>query len=130
MLNRLDVAQVTSKFSYNVCIGAGRDGTVYLLVLTRRGSAQFFLRIYQLALQATFRADFTMEQLGKELGLVVDQLWPAYEKAVREAGMAAEAIGTELVLGGCSPRRVAWWPRRMPGPSAGSSRACSRWLVA
>jgi len=43
-----------------------------------------------------------MEQLGRELGLVVDQLWPAYEKAAREAGMAAEAIGTELVLGGWS----------------------------
>ncbi|WP_423171277.1 hypothetical protein [Stenotrophomonas maltophilia] len=73
------------------------------LVLASRGSAQFFLRIYQLALQASFRADFTMEQLGKELGLVVDQLWPAYEKAARGAGMAAEAIGNELVLGGWSP---------------------------
>lgn len=72
------------------------------LVLATRGSAQFFLRIYQLALQASFRADFTMEQLGRELGLVVDQLWPAYEKAAREAGMTAEAIGTELVLGGWS----------------------------
>lgn len=28
-------------------------------------------------------ADFTMEQLGRELGLVVDQLWPALEKAAR-----------------------------------------------
>lgn len=74
------------------------------LVLATRGSAQFFLRIYELALQASFRADFTMEQLGRELGLVVDQLWPAYEKAAREAGMAAEAIGTELVLGGWSPQ--------------------------
>lgn len=45
-----------------------------------------------------------MEQLGKELGLVVDQLWPGYEKAAREAGMAAEAIGTELVPGGWSPQ--------------------------
>jgi len=74
------------------------------LVLASRGSAQFFLRIYHLALQASFRADFTMEQLGNELGLVVDQLWPAYEKAALEAGMAAEAIGTELVLGGWSPQ--------------------------
>lgn len=74
------------------------------LVLATRGSAQFFLRIYELALQASFRADFTMEQLGRELGLVVDQLWPAYEKAAREAGIASEAIGTELVLGGWSPK--------------------------
>ncbi len=74
------------------------------LVLATRGSAQFFLRIYELALQASFRADFTMEQLGRELGLVIDQLWPSYEKAAREAGMAAETLGTELVLGGWSPK--------------------------
>ncbi|MBH1790575.1 hypothetical protein JAK55_16060 [Stenotrophomonas maltophilia] len=74
------------------------------LVLATRGSAQFFLRIYELALQASFRADFTMEQLGRELGLVIDQLWPAYERAALEAGMARAVIGTELVLGGWSPQ--------------------------
>jgi len=74
------------------------------LVLATRGSAQFFLRIYELALQASFRADFTMEQLGRELGLVVDQVWPAYEKAALNAGMAPSVIGTELVLGGWSPQ--------------------------
>lgn len=76
----------------------------YNLVLASRGSALFFLRIYELALQASFRADFTMEQLGRELGLVVDQLWPAYEKAAVEAGIERSAIGTELVLGGWSPQ--------------------------
>ncbi|WP_323145437.1 hypothetical protein [Stenotrophomonas maltophilia] len=90
--------------------GAASSGAKLLLIpqhnllLATRGSAQFFLRIYELALQASFRSDFTMDQLGRELGLVVDQLWPAYEKAAREAGMAAEAIGTELVLGGWSPQ--------------------------
>lgn len=74
------------------------------LVLASRGSAQFFLRIYELALQASFRADFTMEQLSRELGLVVDQLWPAYERAALEARIAPSAIGTELVLGGWSPQ--------------------------
>lgn len=73
------------------------------LVLATLGSAQFFLRIYELALQASFRADFTMEQLGRELGLAIDQLWPAYERAALEAGMARAVIGTELVLGGWSP---------------------------
>ncbi|MBK0052673.1 hypothetical protein [Stenotrophomonas sp. S39] len=72
--------------------------------MATRGSAQFFLRIYQLGLQASFRTDFSIEQLGRELGLVIDQLWPAYEKAAREAGMDAEAMGTELVLGGWSPQ--------------------------
>jgi len=75
------------------------------LVLATRGSTQFFLRIYELALQASFRADFTMEQLTAELGLVVDQLWPNYEKAAVEAGLPLEQLGTELVLGGWSPKK-------------------------
>ncbi|MBH1461372.1 hypothetical protein N7676_14050 [Stenotrophomonas sp. GD03993] len=74
------------------------------LVFATRGSTQFFLRIYELALQATFRVDFTMEQLSAELGLVVDQLLPNYEKAVAEAGLPIEQLGTELVLGGWSPK--------------------------
>jgi len=74
------------------------------LILATRGSTQFFLRIYELALQASFRADFTMEQLSSELGLVVDQLWPNYEKAAAEAGLPLDQLGTELVLGGWSPK--------------------------
>ncbi|MCU1196126.1 hypothetical protein JAK23_10625 [Stenotrophomonas maltophilia] len=74
------------------------------LVLATRGSTQFFLRIYELALQASFRADFTMEQLSAELGLVVDQLWPNYEKAATEVGLPLAQLGTELVLGGWSPK--------------------------
>ncbi|HEL3005862.1 TPA: hypothetical protein UM358_000449 [Stenotrophomonas maltophilia] len=74
------------------------------LVMATRGSTQFFLRIYELALQASFRADFTMEQLSAELGLVVDQLWPNYEKAAAEAGLPLDQLGTELVLGGWSPK--------------------------
>jgi hypothetical protein len=72
--------------------------------MATRGSTQFFLRIYELALQASFRADFTMEQLSAELGLVVDQLWPNYEKAAAEAGLPLDQLGTELVLGGWSPK--------------------------
>ncbi|HEL4265732.1 TPA: hypothetical protein ACG4OH_000180 [Stenotrophomonas maltophilia] len=74
------------------------------LALATRGSTQFFLRIYELTLQASFRADFTMEQLSAELGLVVDQLWPNYQKAAAEAGLPLEQLGTELVLGGWSPK--------------------------
>ncbi|HEL4239338.1 TPA: hypothetical protein UM793_001206 [Stenotrophomonas maltophilia] len=74
------------------------------LVLATRGSTQFFLRIYELALQASFRADFTMEQLTKELGLVIDKLWPSYERAAVDAGLPRQSLGTELVLGGWSPR--------------------------
>ncbi|WP_443096663.1 hypothetical protein ACTT2I_10530 [Stenotrophomonas sp. PUT21] len=74
------------------------------LMLATRGSAQFFLRIYELALQASFRPDFTMEQLSAELGLVIDKLWPSYESAVAKAGLPIESNGTELVLGGWSPQ--------------------------
>lgn len=74
------------------------------LVLAARGSTQFFLRIYELALQASFRADFTIEQLSAELGLVVDRLWPDYEKAAAKAGLPLDQLGTELVLGGWSPK--------------------------
>lgn len=76
------------------------------LVLATRGSTQFFLKIYELALQASFRADFTMEQLMAELGLVIDQLWPNYERAAAEAGLPIERLGTELILGGWSPKNA------------------------
>ncbi len=74
------------------------------LMLAARGSMQFFLRIYELVLQASLRGDFTVEQLSAELGLVVDQLWPNYEKAASEAGLPIEQLGTELVLGGWSSK--------------------------
>jgi len=76
----------------------------YNLVLAARGSTQFFLRIYELALQASFRADFTMEQLTKELGLVIDKVWTSYESAAVDAGLPKQSLGTELVLGGWSPK--------------------------
>ena len=74
------------------------------LVLASRGSAQFFLKIYELCLQASFRADFTMEQLMAELGRVMDHLWPNYLQAATEAGIAREVLHSELVLGGWSPK--------------------------
>ncbi|MBC9081064.1 hypothetical protein [Stenotrophomonas sp. SG1] len=74
------------------------------VVLAARGSSQFFLRIYELSLQASFRADFTMEQLSRELGLVIDKLWPAYERAALEAGIEPNALASELVLGGWSSK--------------------------
>jgi len=74
------------------------------LVMATRGSAQFFLRLYELSLQASFRADFTMEQLMAELGLVIDQLWPNYLAAANRAGIPTDQLHTEIVLGGWSPR--------------------------
>jgi len=74
------------------------------LVLASRGSAQFFLKIYELCLQASFRADFTMEQLIAELGLVMNHLWPSYLQAAAEAGMTRDILHSELVLGDWSPK--------------------------
>lgn len=74
------------------------------LVMATRGSAQFFLRLYELSLQASFRADFTMEQLMAELGLVIEQLWPNYVAAADRAGIPRDQLHTEIVLGGWSPK--------------------------
>lgn len=90
--------------------GAPSSGAKLLLIpqhnllLAARGSTQFFLRMYELSLQASFRADFTMEQLMRELGLVIDKLWPAYERAAIDAGLPRSVLGTELVLGGWSSK--------------------------
>ncbi|WP_416057729.1 hypothetical protein [Stenotrophomonas maltophilia] len=89
--------------------GAASSGAKLLLipqhnlVLATRGSTQFFLRIYELCLQASFRADFAMEQLVRELGLVIDKIWPAYERAALEAGLSKSMLHSEVVLGGWSP---------------------------
>lgn len=74
----------------------------YNLILATRGSTQFFIRICEMALQASFRADFTVERLMEELGRVIDGLWPAYVRAAVEAGLPASKLHTELVLGGWS----------------------------
>jgi len=74
------------------------------VVMATRGSAQFFLRLYELSLQASFRADFTMEQLMAELGLVIEQLWPNYVAAADQAGIPRDQLHTEIVLGGWSPK--------------------------
>lgn len=74
------------------------------LVMAARGSAQFFLRLYELSLQASFRADFTMERLMAELGMVIEQLWPNYVAAADRAGIPRDQLHTEIVLGGWSPK--------------------------
>lgn len=97
------------------------------LVLATRGSTQFFLRIYELALQASFRADVTIEQLSRELGLVMDHMWPEYERAGLEAGFPREALSSELVLGAGHRRRAAWLQRPTPKATALSRQSCSLW---
>lgn len=107
LLTRDHVVVAVDTLAEDARTGAHSAGAKLLLIpqhsLATRGSTQFFLRIYELALQASFRADFTMEQLSAELGLVVDQLWLNYEKAAAEAGLPRDQLGTELVLGGWSP---------------------------
>lgn len=52
-----------------------------------------FLKIYELVLQASFRADFSIEKLSAEMGSVMDQLWLNYEKAAAEADLPIEQLG-------------------------------------
>lgn len=110
LLTRDHLVVAVDTLAEDALTGAHSAGAKLLLipqhnvVLATRGSAQFFLRIYELALQASFRADFTIEQLSADLGLVVDRLWPNYEKALGEAGLPIKQIGAELVLGGWSPK--------------------------
>lgn len=110
LISRDQLVVAVDTLAEDALTGAHSAGAKMLLIpqhnvlLATRGSTQFFLRIYELTLQASFRADFTMEQLSAELGLVVDQLWPNYEKAAAEAGLPLDQLGTELVLGGWSPK--------------------------
>jgi len=78
----------------------------YNLVLACRGSAQFFLRIYELCLQASFRADFTMEQLMAELGLVSTRFGrPTWRPPIGQE--SREATCTQRSSWGAGPRRTA-----------------------
>jgi len=111
LLSRDQLVTAVDTLAEDALTGAHSAGAKMLLIpqhnllLATRGSAQFFLRIYELALQASFRAEFTVGQLSAELGSVIDQLWPNYEKAVAEAGLPIEQLGTEIVLGGWSPQQ-------------------------
>ena len=72
------------------------------VVMACRGSAQFFLKIYDLALQASFRADFTLEGVMAEVGPTIDWLWPTYLQAADAFSLPRQNLRTELVVGGWS----------------------------
>ena len=97
------------------------------LVLACRGSAQFFLRIFELSLQASFRADFTMEQLMAEMGLVIEKLWPEYMLAADQAGIPRDDLHTELVLGGWSPKNGRMMATAYAKSADGGWSSSSRW---
>lgn len=72
------------------------------IVIAGRGSAQFLLRIYQLCLEASFRKAFSIEQIMRETGPVMDQLWPAYVRVAGEAALDVEQLQSEIVVVGWS----------------------------
>ncbi|WP_134709110.1 hypothetical protein [Stenotrophomonas maltophilia] len=74
------------------------------LVLATRGSTQFFIRVFELTLQASYRSDFRLEQLFAEMGAVIDRLWPSYEEAAAAAGLPIGQLGSEILVGGWSPQ--------------------------
>lgn len=71
-------------------------------VLATRGSAQFFLEVFRLLIEASFRPEFTIELAMAEAGPLVDHIWPRYELASRRMHPHTEVPGIELVLGGWS----------------------------
>jgi len=73
------------------------------IVVAGRGSGQFFLRLYHLCLEASFRRAFTIEQIMREVGPVMDQFWPNYLDAARAAEMDLDQLQSELVVVGWSP---------------------------
>lgn len=72
------------------------------IVVAARGSGQFFLRVYQLCLEASFRKAFRIEQIMREVGPVMDQLWPRYVQAIRDAKMDLGQLQSEIVVVGWS----------------------------
>ncbi|MFX1725327.1 hypothetical protein [Stenotrophomonas sp. AS1] len=72
------------------------------IVVAGRGSGQFFLRIYQLCLEASFRKAFSIEQIMREVGPVMDQLWPNYVQAALDAGLGLDQLNSEIVVVGWS----------------------------
>ncbi|MNV19122.1 hypothetical protein D3C71_1099730 [compost metagenome] len=72
------------------------------VVVAGRGSGQFFLRIYQLCLEASFRNAFSIEQIMREVGPVMDQLWPNYVQAARDAKLDLDQLQAEIVIVGWS----------------------------
>ncbi|MGL4691192.1 MAG: hypothetical protein ACRCWE_03630 [Stenotrophomonas maltophilia] len=72
------------------------------IVVAGRGSGKFFLRIYQLCLEASFRSAFSIEQVMREVGPVMDQLWPNYVQAIRDAKLDLGQLQAEIVIVGWS----------------------------
>lgn len=72
------------------------------IVVAGRGSGQFYLRIYQLCLEASFRSAFSIEQVMREVGPVMDQLWPNYVQAIRDAKLDLGQLQAEIVIVGWS----------------------------
>lgn len=109
LISRDQLVIAVDTLAEDALTGAHSAGAKMLLIpqhnmlLATRGAAQFFLKIYELVLQASFRADFSIEKLSAEMGPVMDQLWLNYEKAAAEADLPIEQLGTEIILGGWSP---------------------------
>lgn len=109
LISRDQLVVAVDTLAEDALTGAHSAGAKMLLIpqhnvlLATRGGAQFFLKIYELVLQASFRADFSIEKLSAEMGSVMDQLWLNYERAAAEADLPIEQLATEIILGGWSP---------------------------
>lgn len=99
LISRDQLVIAVDTLAEDALTGAHSAGAKMLLMpqhnvlLAARGAAQFFLKTYELVLQASFRADFSIEKLSAEMGSVMDQLWLNYEKAAAEADLPIEQLG-------------------------------------
>jgi hypothetical protein len=94
-------------------------------------------RSVELALQAAFHAHFTMEPRRRELGRVMDPLWPAWQQAASKVGAAPRArrrgwlrarfrrSRTARTAAGPGCRALPTAAGR-PGRRAGSGAGCAR----
>lgn len=108
LINPSRAVVAVDTFALDAISGELSEGAKLLLipqhniVIAGRGSGQFFLRIYQLCLEASFRKAFSIEQLMREVAPVMDQLWPKYVQAVQDANMDLSHLQSEIVVVGWS----------------------------
>jgi len=94
--------------AHDAVTGEKSDGAKLLLipqhniVVAGRGSGQFFLRLYSLCLEASFRRAFTIERIMREIGPLMEQLWPNFLDAARIAHMDLDKLQSEFVVVGWS----------------------------
>lgn len=70
--------------------------------LATRGPVDLFLDVYDLCLQKSYRSHFSISSLAREIGPMMDDLWPKHAKTADKVGRQVNQMRTKIVLGGWS----------------------------